>query len=48
MTMVVVGSPDRGLVGIGRGRAVTTPRAMDAGFHKGQSLDSHVDGDGRY
>lgn len=36
MAMLVVGSPERGLVGIGRGRGNTTIRAMDAGFHKGQ------------
>lgn len=46
MAMLVVGSPERGLVGIGRGRGNTTIRAMDAGFHKGVSW-SHSHSHGR-
>ncbi len=32
--MLVVGSPSRGLVGIGQGRGDTAPVAIDGGFHR--------------
>lgn len=32
--MMVVGSPSRGLVGIGQGRGDTAPVAIDGGFHR--------------
>jgi small subunit ribosomal protein S5 len=35
-SMLVVGSPTRGLVGIGRGRGLTATSAIDNGFHKGE------------
>lgn len=35
MTMMVIGSPERGLVGIGRGRGSTTILALDSAYHKG-------------
>ncbi|GFZ47088.1 hypothetical protein JCM24511_04830 [Saitozyma sp. JCM 24511] len=40
--LVVVGSPSRGLVGIGRGRGLTNIGAMDAGFQKAVATMDYV------
>lgn len=34
--MMVVGDPEKGLVGIGRGRGVETATAMDQAFNHGE------------
>jgi len=35
---VIVGSPVRGLVGLGRGRGVVLQKAVDQAFHRGAYL----------
>ncbi|KAL7420976.1 28S ribosomal protein S5, mitochondrial [Cryptotrichosporon argae] len=41
--LLVVGSPEKGLVGIGRGRGLNVQSAMDHGFHKAVLSMDHVD-----
>lgn len=41
--MVVVGSPSRGLVGIGRGRGDAAPTALDSAFQRAVLSMDHVD-----
>jgi ribosomal protein S5 len=40
--MVVVGSPSRGLVGIGRGRGDAAPNAIDSAFQRAVLSMDHV------
>jgi len=38
LVYVIVGSPVRGLVGLGRGRGVVLQKAVDQAFHRGAYL----------
>ena len=37
MAYVVVGVPEKGMVGIGRGKGDSAPTAVDQAFHQGKS-----------